>query len=78
MKARLLGLTLAVGLAGLQPAVAQTATPGTGAPPPAEAPIAVEPSSPPGSSKDVAVGATIGVVVGIAVLVLLFSSGSSD
>ena len=78
MKARLLGSALAIGLAGLQPAAAQTAATGTGAAPPAEAPIAVEPGSPQGSSKDIAVGSTIGVVVGIAVLVLLFSSASSD
>jgi hypothetical protein len=31
-----------------------------------------------GSSTQVAAGAAIGVVVGLAVLVLIFSSGSSD
>jgi len=58
-------LALGVGAASAQPA----------APQPAPEPVQVAADAPPGGSRDVAVGAGIGVLAGLVILTIIVGSG---
>ena len=62
-------------LAGCVALAAGTGATQTAAPVTAPEPIIVEETAPPGGSAQIAVGAGVGVLVGLAVLILVFSSG---
>ena len=76
-RTRLLGLVVAATLTA-QPGFSQTAPSSPVDPSTGEAPVAVQPNAPPAGSGEFAKGTAIGVVAGLVVLILIFSSGSSD